>query len=200
MRDTATETMQNDHTESVRTWFDEFFDENNIVNTIQHLLLQNDDTIEDLCVFITTANKSTIIMAMTSEGLVPFAGDHMYVFPFSRMNKAQLSALVREVQTCYSSFSCNYSHDQYVVCDRRHFKIDHATLLFGAACIVFYGLGNTTASKFGNCHVKLESPQICYYLNTILFRMVHACCMPQGVLHETAKLLVKHGVTVRQPS
>jgi hypothetical protein len=196
MADTVNEKIQDDHTGSIRTWFDEFFDEHNIVNTIQHLLLQNDDTLEDLCAFISTANKSTIIMAMTSEGLVPFAGDHMYVFPFSQMNKAQLSALMKEVQSCHSKFSCNYPHDQYVVSDRRRFKIDDATLLFGVACIIFYGLGNTNSNKFGSCHVKLEPSQTCYYFNTIIFRMVHACCMPQGTVHETAKLLVKHGVTV----
>jgi hypothetical protein len=198
MKETVTEKFMEDETESVATWFDYFFDENNIVNTIQNLLIKNDDTIDSLCAFVTAASKSKIIMAFTSEGLVPLAGDHMYVFPFSRMNKGQLTALRREIEKCSSTFSCKYAHEQYLVSDRRHFRIDDATLLFGTACIIAHGLGTTTESKFGSSHMKFESQQVFYYLNTILFRIVHTCCMPQGTLVQSSRLLEKHGVTIQR--
>lgn len=182
--------------ETVPSWFDEFFGESNIVNSLQTLLLGTNRTVDDLCALGTAMHKSRLILAFTSQGMVPLAGDHMYVFPFKNMSKRQLSALEAAVSVHKDYFTCSYEHDNYIVHDKQERKVDNAILLFGVTCIMVHGLSSATASKFGSSLTKLEGPQIAYYVNATLFRIVNACCMPRGTLSNAERMLHRHGVVV----
>jgi len=196
MLDQEEETTQHESGETVPSWFDEFFGESNIVNTLQFLLFHTSRTVDDLCALGTAMHKSSIILAFTSQGMVPLAGDHMYVFPFKHMSKRQLDALQAVVSIQKDSFACSYEHDNYIVHDKQERKVDNAILLFGVTCILLHGLNTVTKNKFGSILTKLEGQKIAYYLNATLFRIVHACCMPQGVLSNTERILHRHGVAV----
>ena len=196
MLDQEEETTQHESGETVPSWFDEFFGESNIVNTLQFLLFHTSRTVDDLCALGTATHKSSIILAFTSQGMVPLAGDHMYVFPFKHMSKRQLDALQAAVSIQKDSFACSYEHDNYIIHDTHESKVDDAVLLFGVSCIIVHGLSNMTVSKFGTCTTKLEEPQVAYYVNATLFRIVNACCMPRGTLHTAERMLHRHGVVV----
>jgi hypothetical protein len=182
--------------ETSPSWADEFFGESNIVHTLQILLSNTSQNIDDLCVLGTTMHKSSVLLAFTSQGMVPLAGDHMYVFPFKQMSKRQLEALEAAVSVYKDLFTCSYEHDNYIIHDKHESKVDDAVLLFGVSCIMVHGLSNITVSKFGTCTTKLEEPQVAYYVNATLFRIVNACCMPRGTLHTTERMLHRHGVVV----
>jgi hypothetical protein len=193
------DTVLNDNDQAVPTWFDEFFGERNIVKTTQVLLEYTSRTTEDLCAFCTALHQSSIILALTSEGLAPVAGDHLYVFPYTKMSKRQLCAIQTTVAVSSDQFfACTYSHDQYIVTERREYKVDDALLLFAATCILLQGLNTTTTSKFGYTFTKLDSQQVEYYVNTTVFRIVNACRMPRGVLSKTERLLHEHSVVPRR--
>lgn len=183
--------------ETLPCWLDVFFGENSIVNTIQTLLLQTHRTVDDLCTLGSAIHKSSVIMAFTSRGMVPLAGDPLYVFPFEQMSKQQLSVLRTTISNHKDYYMCSYDHDNFIVHDKQAHKVDDAILLFGVACIMVNGLSSVTTSKFGSSFTKLKPPQVAYYVNATLFRLVNACCMPRGTLETTERMLHKHGVAVR---
>jgi hypothetical protein len=193
------EIVLNDSDQTMPTWFDEFFGESNIVHTTQILLTYTSRTTEDLCAFCTAVHQSSIILALTGEGLVPTAGDYLYVFPYTKMSKRQLCAIQTAVAVSSDHFfACTYSHDQYIVNERREYKVDDALLLFAATCILLQGLNTITTSKFGNTLTKLDSKQVEYYVNATVFRIVNACRMARGVLSKTERLLHEHSVVPSQ--
>ena len=184
--------------ETPQDCLDVVFNESNIVNTLQILLTDTTRTIDDICALCIAMIKSQIVLAFTSQGLVPIAGDHSYVFPFHKMSKQQLGLIETEVSSPGDFFYSAYENDTFMIMNRRKYVVDPSVLLFGLTCIMVHGLSNVTASKHGDKLTKLEAPQIAYHVNATIFRIVNACAMPQDPLSKTEKLLALHGVFVTE--
>ena len=60
---------------------------------MQCLLIDTNQTIEDLNALCVAMQNTHIVLARTHRGLMPIAGANVYVFPFAQMSKAQLQVL-----------------------------------------------------------------------------------------------------------
>ena len=178
-------------------WFLEFFGELHIVNTMQ-CLLETSKTINDLTALCVTMQTKDFVLSLTQRGLMPIASSHMYIFPYTHMNKKQLGSLRQQITQTKKSFEAVYSQDMYIVHGLSQPKIDDEIMLFGASCLVLHGLSTTSIGKRGANFSKLCKNDLLYHVNATLFHIVHACGMPAGVIASVAKLLHKHGVTVSQ--
>lgn len=183
--------------ESVRPiddWCFHFFGEETIVHTLQCLLLSTNKTIEDLCALCCALHHSKIIIGLSQQGLMPIAGDHLYMFPYARMSKKQLQVLRAVVRRSEQTFAVVYPHDEYVVYEHAQQKVDSVMMLFGASCILAQGLSTTRATKRAHMWKYMDYPDLMYHVNATLFNIVHACGIRQGVGLEVSALMRKHGV------
>ena len=63
-------------------WVDVFFDDKNIANTIHALLKPiglNVENLTNLCIY---AHNTDLVPSLSLEGLMPFRGKYMYVYPY----------------------------------------------------------------------------------------------------------------------
>ena len=93
-------------------WTEFFFDEHNIVNTLQCLLIETSRTIEDLNELCVAMIENNVVFCLTHRGLLPIASKHMYIFPYEKMNKQQLQALRSESKNTHQTFAALYNHDK----------------------------------------------------------------------------------------
>lgn len=179
------------------SWTKEFFGEENIVNTFQHLLHDTAQSVDDLCRLCHAARDDNIVLAMSLIGLMPFANNPEFVFPFSAMNQMQLKALRQDCTMLPDAMACEYDVDVYVLKIRQeNFEVDHSLLIFAAAVILYKGLGQTKVMSRGICFSRLDTSAdlLAHHVNAILFQIVHSCSVRRGALRAAAQLLVKHGV------
>jgi hypothetical protein len=182
---------------AVETWTQAFFDEENIVNSFQHLLHDTAQSVDDLCRLCLAACQDNIVLAMNLTGLMPFANNPEFVFPFSAMNQRQLQALRHDSKMLPDAMACEYDVDVYVLKIRQdNFEIDHPLLVFAAAVILYKGLGQTKIMARGTCFSKLDANPdlLAHHVNAILFQIVHSCTVRRGAVRAAAQLLVKHQV------
>ena len=196
------ETMQEERFEErreddgqTRAWTAEFFEEESIVNTFQNLLHASSCSVEDLCRLCVAAREDNVVLAMNLQGLMPFANNPEFVFPFAAMKGQQLRALRRAGRTLPDAMACEYDMDVYVLkVSQPAFAVDHALLLFAAGCILLRGLSQTQACAHGFCSARLTKAQLEHHANAVLFQIVHACAVRRGALPAAARLLRKHRV------
>jgi len=177
-------------------WTEFFFDEHNIVNTLQCLLIETSRTIEDSNELCVAMIENNVVFCLTHRGLLPIASKHMYIFPYEKMNKQQLQALRSESTNTPQTFAAVYDHDKYSVHGLLLPKVDHVLVLFAANCILAKGLCTSTSRKRGFVMTKLEPPQITYHINTTLLQIVHRCALRNGAVYQANLLLRKHGVSL----
>ena len=97
-------------------WVGLFFGEQCIVQTFQLLLTQGNQTLEELHHLCVVAHESSLLFALTSEGLTPFASHREYTIPFARMNVLQLQTLRRLCkEQSEDAMKLNYGVDFYIV-------------------------------------------------------------------------------------
>ena len=174
---------------------DIFFDEKNIVNTMQCLLSDTNKTIEDLSSLCVAMQNNDIVISLTHSGLMPIASAHMYIFPYARMNKEQLRSLRYVVSQTKQTFAAMFPQDEYVVHGLPQPKGDSDLILFAASCLLLHGLSTTTSTKRGFLATKLDKPTLVYHVNATLFHIIHACGMRSGAAYTVARLLRKHRVS-----
>ena len=178
-----------------RAWTAEFFEEQSIVNTFQHLLSGSTSSVEDLCRLCVAAREDNVVLAMNLHGLMPFANHPEFVFPFAAMSRQQLRALRRDGRALPDAMACEYDVDVYLLkASEAGFAVDHALLLFAAACILLRGLSQTQACARGFCTVRLAGAELRHHANAVLFQIVHACAVRHGALPAAVRLLRRHGV------
>lgn len=190
---------EEDCSEQAQAWQTEFFSEENIVNTFQSFLNDTaiDASVDSLCRLCLAAREDNIVLAMNLNGLMPFAHNPEFIFPFSRMSQKQVQALRHDWKKVTDVMACDYDVDVYVLKVRQEdFQIDHSLLLFAAAVILYKGLVQTQIMSRGTCCSQFEqgSDLLAHHVNAILFQIVHSCSVRRGSLRQAAQLLAKHGV------
>jgi hypothetical protein len=191
--------MQASSPAAASSWTAEFFDEQHIVDTFQRLLQDTAQSVEDLCRLCVAAREDSIVLAFNLHGLMPFANNPEFVFPFSRMTLRQLQVLRRHCKSLPDAMACEYDVDVYVLkISPENFEVDHALLLFAAACLLLKGLSQTQAVARGFCVSRLSEDKelLTYHANAILFHIVNACAVRRGALRQAMQLLNQHGVHV----
>lgn len=183
---------------SSAVWIDEFFGEHSIVNTLQILLMNTNRSLEDLCSLCVIAHKSKIVVAFTSEGLMPFT-NNTYVYPYALMSRRQLAALIaycqRQKTYAETHMLCVYSNDMYLA--KMHgdpCALDDTMLLFAAATILVLGLHQSMSTRRGHAFWRLDKGALDYHVDVTLFKVVHSCSIRPDALVAAKKLLLKHNV------
>jgi hypothetical protein len=186
---------ENDATESTRSWSDAFFDEHNIVNTMQCLLIDTNKTIEDLSALCVAMHNNNVVLSFTHTGLMPIASAHMYIFPYTKMNKEQLRILRCGIAQTKRTYEAVFQEVTYNVHGMPHAKVDSSVILFAANCLLLHGLSTIHLKKNGFSYTKLDKHHVLHHLNATLFTIINACKMRAGAAHAAARLLRKHGVS-----
>jgi hypothetical protein len=166
--------LANSNEDQTQQWTEYFFNEHNIVNTIQCLLIETSRTINDLNELCVAMIQNNVVFCLTHRGLLPFASKHMYIFPYEKMNKQQLQALRSESKNTHETFAAVYDHDKYAVHGLLLPKIDHVLVLFAANCILAHGLNTSTLKKHGFVMTKMQPSQLTYHINATLLQMFRA--------------------------
>ena len=166
------------------------------MNSVQCMLLETSKTVEDLIELCAAMLKNEIVLCFAHEGLMPIASNHMFYFPYTKMNKRQLQALRSESKNQHKTFEALYDHNKYIVHGELMPKIDHVLVLFAVSCILARGLCTSTAKKQGFVMTKLEPSQLSYHINATLLHLVHRSALPNGALYQANLLLRKHGVSL----
>jgi hypothetical protein len=193
------EHQADDYTTCTDSWLQEFFSEERIVRTMQHLLQGSTYTVDDLCRLCVAASQDHVVLAFNLQGLMPFANHPEFVFPFASMSLSQIQTLRRQCRAMPDAMVCEYDVDVYVLkLTQEQVAVDHTLLLFAAACILLRGLSQTRALDRGiMCAYLTEKPDLlAHHANAILFQIVHACSLRMGALQEAMKLLQKHNVRI----
>ena len=177
-------------------WFGAFFDEQNIVNTMQCLLLETSKTIDDLTALCVAMQRNDIVLSLTKRGLMPISSAHMYLFPYTHMNKEQLRSLRQAIAQTQQTFEASFAQDVYIVHGLSQPKLDGVVMLFGASCLLMHGISTTRIIKRGFASTKLSGEALRHHVNATLFHIVHACGMPAGAVYRLADLLRKHRVSI----
>ena len=182
--------------ENCDSWKDAFFDEHNIVNSMQCMLLDTDKTIEELTALCVALHNNHIVLAFTQKGLMPIASAHMYVFPYAKMNQKQLRILRRAILHSKRSFEASYQDVTYNVHGSQHLHVDGVLILFAASCLLLHGLTTANWAKHGYSYFPLDKANVSYYMNSTCFTIIHACNMRAGAAFAASQLLRKHGVSI----
>jgi len=139
------------------------------------------------------------VLAFSLYGLMPFANNAEFVFPFASMSLRQLQALRRHCHNLPDTMACEYAVDVYVLkIAPENYEVDHALLIFAAACVMLKGLCETKALARGFRQSILSEDKglLTFHANAILFNIVNACATRRGALRQAMQLLNKHGVQV----
>ena len=158
-------------------WADEFFGEEHVVSTFQHLLHDSPKNVEDLSRLCIAAREDSVVLAFNIHGLMPFANNTEFVFPFA----------------------CEYAVDMYVLkIAPDNYAVDHALLIFAASCILLKGLcqTKTLTRGFYQCMLAENKELLVFHANAMLYSILNACAVRRGALREAMQLLNAHGVTV----
>lgn len=144
--------------DACQDWITEFFDEENIMYTMQCLLRNGGRTLEDLCKLCVDASASDIVAALTPEGLMPFSNNYGYVFKYEHMTKKQIRALLAIVDSMAVQnrmMRCVHENNFYIVPLNKNFvKIKDEVLIFGANSFKCKGLAYTYLQWDGTAITK----------------------------------------------
>jgi hypothetical protein len=158
-------------------------------------LVDTNMTIEDLSALCVAMNNNNVVFSFTHRGLMPIASAHMYIFPYTKMNREQLRILRSEIAQTKKTFEAVFQEVTYNVHGMPHAKVDSVMILFAANCLLLHGLSTTTLKKNGFIYAKLDKHNVLYHLNATLFTIMNACNMRAVAAHAAARLLRKHGVS-----
>lgn len=187
--------------DACQDWINEFFDEQNIIHTMQCLLRNGGRTIEDLCKLCVDASASDIVAALTPEGLMPFSNNYGYVFKYEHMTKKQIRALLAIVESMAAQnrmMRCVHENNFYIVPLNKNFvKIRDEVLVFGATAFMCNGLTYTHIQWDGAASThKLPESERERLINAAMFRIINSCAMKRGVLREAMAMLHARNICV----
>jgi hypothetical protein len=87
---------------------------------------------------------------------MPIASAHMYIFPYTKMNKEQLRILRCEISQTKRTYEAVFQEVTYNVHGMPHAKIDRGVILFAANCLLLHGLSTIHLKKNGFSYTKLD--------------------------------------------
>jgi hypothetical protein len=182
-------------------WAKHFFDEENIVHSLQSLLRNGGHAIDDLCKLCIDASASDIVAALTPEGLMPFSNNYGYVFKYEHMTKSQIRALVKVIDAMATQnrmMRCVHENNFYVVPLNKNFvKIRDEVLLFGAASFICSELAHTSARPDGSIVTeRVPDGERERIINAAIFRIVNSCAMKRGALSECMQMLHARNIRI----
>jgi len=182
-------------------WTTHFFDEENIVHSLQSLLRNGGHAIDDLCKLCIDASASDIVAALTPEGLMPFSNNYGYVFKYEHMTKSQIRALVKVIDFMAAQnrmMRCVHENNFYVVPLNKNFvKIRDEVLLFGAASYICSELWHTYARPDGAVvSERIPDGERERIINAAIFRIVNSCAMKRGALSECMQMLHARNIRI----
>lgn len=180
-------------------WAAAFFDEDNIVSSFQNLLVDTQLRVEDLCTLCIAAHEHRLVLALSLQGLMPFASRPTFVLNYANMTPRQLCALRKAcsgMQVPEDAVVHEYNIDVVLMSSgpQQH-SVDDELILFAAACILAGGLTHCSPEKHGVSYKRLEEDTLRFHVNTTVFKIVNACRMKQDVERGALRLLSKHRVT-----
>jgi hypothetical protein len=176
-----------------------FFAESNIVHTLQHLLSNTPQDVEDLCKLCVAASEDSVVMALNMQGLMPFANHPEFVYPYSCMSMQQLRALKGHCVSAHPGIACQYDNDAFLLSIfPEAMSLDKGLLLFAGACILLRGLSQTNTTSRGVSYSFLsQTPELLrHHANVFFFQIVNAGSFRQSAVRDAARLLEKHNVHV----
>lgn len=186
----------NGNSQGSKSWNDAFFDEHNIVNTMQCLLIDTSKTIEDLSALCVAMHNNNVVLSFTHRGLMPIASAHMYIFPYTKMNKEQLRILRCAIAQTEKTFKAVFQELTYNVHGMPQAKVDSVVILFAVNCLLLHGLSTSHLRKNGFSYTKLDNHNVLHHVNATLFTIIHACNMRSAAANVAARLLHKHCVRI----
>ena len=127
---------------------------------------------------------------------MPIASAHMYIFPYTKMNKEQLRILLCEIAQTQNTFEAVFQEVTYNVHGMPQAKVDSVVILFTANCLLLHGLSTTHIKKNGFSYTRLDKHNVLHHLNATLFTIINACNMSAGAAYAAARLLRKHGISI----
>ena len=178
-------------------WEQYFFAPNSIVSTLQTLLRPSAQVLEDLQTLCITALQTDIVPALTQEGLMPFANNYSYVFPYARMTKPQLKALIEHYQqdthSTHSVRQLLFAQDQnfyYVKTQSHGVTIDEVSLLYGAVKLMREALVTSHVNVRGQSYAcELEDADKAWYIDCTLFKIINSCRLHDKTMQKLAEAL-----------
>ena len=188
-----------DNREPDEDWTQYFFDEKNIVHSMQSLLRNGGHAVDDLCKLCIDANASDIVAALTPEGLMPFSNNYAYVFKYQHMTKPQIRALLRVIDNMAAQnrmMRCVHENNFYVVPLNKNFvRIRDEVILFGAASYMCSELSHTFARPDGAIVTeRIPDDERERIVNAAMFRIINSCPMKRGALEKCMEMLQAHNV------
>jgi hypothetical protein len=180
--------------EQAVSWVDFFFDENNIMNSLQTLLKDSGQTLNDMVTLCTIMLNSELVPALTSEGLMPFANQYAYVIPYARMTKKQLKHLrvhfesdKPQLRNLYFARENNF---YYVRTSTESVRLDASILLTAAVRLMRKALVTSHVNVSGhNFACNLDSKDCEWYIDNALFKIVNSCRLQPCTLQQVAQNL-----------
>jgi hypothetical protein len=73
------EHQADEHAPVADSWTSEFFSEEHIVHTMQHLLYGSTHSIDDLCRLCVAASQDHVVLALNLQGMIEGAGEDIYI-------------------------------------------------------------------------------------------------------------------------
>lgn len=183
-------------------WAAAFFDEDNIVRSLQHLLVDTPARVEDLTALCIAAHGGKLALALSLQGLVPFAAHPHFVLHYAHMTPPQLRTLRAACAAMAAEAVVHEYHIDVVVMSAQpqQGRVDDELILFAAACILVGGLSTCQQEKHGCSYRRLQDEALRFHVNATVFKIMHACRMRQGAERAALGLLAKHGVACGEPT
>jgi hypothetical protein len=181
-------------------WHHFFFGKEYIISTLQTMLRPSGQTLQDLQALCVIALKNEIVPALSHEGLMPFANQYSYVIPYSRMDKQQITALIKHIQQDipnHRQLLFAQDHDfYYLKTDAQRQFIDEVSLLYGTIRFMRQALVTSHVNVQGHSYAcELEQSEQEWHINCTLFKIINACCLHSQTMQKVNALLQADSAT-----
>jgi hypothetical protein len=175
-------------------WFDEFFNKDNIVMTLQILLKSSGRTLLDLQQLCIIALNTDVVPALTQEGLMPFSNNFTYVIPYSRMTRAQLHALIMYFDSDKNHtrqlFFAQEHNFYYVKTDPTPQHLDEAILLYAAIFLMRQALVTSHVNIQGfNYSCTLDDADLKWLIECTIFKIINSARLQVNTMQRVGELL-----------
>ena len=150
---------------SLQKTLDAFFDENNIANTMTHLINNNSGHLQDPVFEISCLCLSSAInIVLGNQGIAYFKKNYTVLMSYDHVNVRQLELLIDLVRSCLKKHSLCITEERsgnmwITILEPIHYSADHTKILVG-----LHELLHKSASEIQFCK---------FHLTNILFQRIN---------------------------